>query len=97
MAGRSGPFTIRGVEFQTESDGTITRTEPAVAARVRNPAKRQLQRQRDNSNEELANVNEELTALTARRDALVQEVADLDTLLLNAREDSTPAAPASVR
>ena len=85
MPRASGPFTIDNVEYRTDADGNITETEPAIAEIVRPLNQRVVQRRHQLKSDELGRCNAELARLEARKVVLEGELADLDTIIANAK------------
>ena len=81
----SGPFTIDGEEWSTDAGGTISRTRPAIPANTRNPTVERPQSIKRNKQAELAQVNEDITALQTQKTQLETDIANLDTIIANAR------------
>ena len=82
---KSGPFKIDGKDYETRANGSIKETEPAVAAITNTIPLRQLRRLKGTREQRLAQVREVITAKQALETTLLQEIADLDTLIANAR------------
>ena len=78
-----GPFRIDGQDYETDAGGQITRTTPAVAAIVERPRKALIQRRQARKIEERDNLNAQITALTAERDAIVTDIANYQSIIDN--------------
>lgn len=80
---RSGPFTIDGEEFSTDDAGNISHTVPAVPEETSTITKRRIQILRARKAEERSVAQGEADKIAQ----LDREVAELDTLITNAREE----------
>ena len=85
MPQESGPFTINATEWRTNAEGNVTRTTPAKAAVVDNLGRRVLNRLQTQKVSELQEIDTDLADLNGRRPGVVQEIADLQTLIDNSR------------
>ncbi len=87
MPARKGPFSIRGVEYSTDTDGAISRTEPAIAAQVSRQTKAQLVAMRVKAQTHFDAIAAERNDYQARMDEWTQTIADLDELIDAAAPD----------
>ena len=85
MPQESGPFTINATDWRTDAAGNVTRTTAAVPEVVNNLGKRVLNRLQTQKVSALTELDADLAELNGRRPGLVQEIADLQTLIDNAR------------
>ena len=79
-----GPFRIDGEDWETDAAGTISRTRPAIPANTRNPGVERPQAIRRRKQADLAQVNEDITALEAQKTQLETDIANLNTIISNA-------------
>lgn len=79
----SGPFRIDGEDWETDRAGQITRTKPAIPASTRTPPKTRAQRIQAQKIESRDRLNEQITEITAERDQLVTDIANLQTIIDN--------------
>lgn len=80
MASETGPFVVDGIEWKTDKDGVLTRTEPPIPEEATIRHRRDVMNLLAQTEEELIGVQVEYDKAPGRIATLKQEIADLKKL-----------------
>ena len=81
----TGPFRIDGEDWSTDAGGTISRVRPAIPAVTRNPARDRPEAIKERKERDLAQINTDITDLQTQKTQLEADIANLNTIIANAR------------